>query len=143
MADLAATRTTEITEPSTGLELGVGNLITQFRNVSQEPAFRRAMPTIVAILVTLIGLVAYFLMQQPVYTTLYASLPESEKSRVVDALENAGVNVSLDPTTGDVMVSADEYHSARIMLAAQGLPTVVPTGYENLDSNTNGVESVR
>ncbi len=147
MADLAATRPTEITESNTGLITRFSELITQFRKSSQEPAFRRAMPTIVAILVTLIGLVAYFLMQQPVYTTLYASLPESEKSRVVDALENAGVDVSLDPTTGDVMVSAEDYHSARIMLAAQGLPTVVPTGYENLDSiqmgSSRSVESMR
>lgn len=147
MADLAATRPTEIDETSIGLLARVGDLITQFRRVSQEPAFRRAMPTIVAILVTLIGLVAYFLMQQPVHTTLYASLPEAEKSRVVDALENAGVDVSLDPTTGDVMVSADDYHSARILLAAQGLPSVVPTGYENLDSiqmgSSRSVESMR
>ena len=147
MADLAATSSTEITESSTGLITRFGELITQFRKVSQEPAFRRSMPTIVAVLVTLIGLVAYFVMQQPVYTTLYASLPEAEKSRVVDALENAGVSVSLDPTTGDVMVSADDYHSARIMLAAQGLPTVVPTGYENLDSiqmgSSRSVESMR
>ena len=147
MADLAATRSTEINETGTGLVPKLGGYIGQFRRVSQDPAFRRAMPTIIAILVTLVGLVAYFLMQQPVRTTLYASLPEAEKSRVVDALENAGVDVSLDPTTGDVMVSADDYHSARIMLAAQGLPTVVPTGYENLDSiqmgSSRSVESMR
>ena len=147
MADLAATRSTEITETGSGVFPRFGGLITQFRKASQEPAFRRAMPTIIAILVTLVGLVAYFLMQQPVRTTLYASLPEAEKSRIVDALENAGVDVSLDPTTGDVMVSADDYHSARIMLAAQGLPTVVPTGYENLDSiqmgSSRSVESMR
>ena len=147
MADLAATRTTEITETRTGLFGRAVNLTTQFRKVSQEPALRRAMPTIVAILVTIIGLISYFLMQQPVLTTLYASLPEAEKSRVVDALENAGVDVSLDPTTGDVLVSADDYHSARIMLAAQGLPTVVATGYENLDSiqmgSSRSVEAMR
>ena len=147
MADLAATRTSEITETRTSLFGRAVNLTTQFRKVSQEPALRRAMPTIVAILVTIIGLISYFLMQQPVLTTLYASLPEAEKSRVVDALENAGVGVSLDPTTGDVLVSADDYHSARIMLAAQGLPTVVPTGYENLDSiqmgSSRSVEAMR
>ena len=147
MADLAATRTTETTETRTGIFGRAVNLTTQFRKVSQEPALRRAMPTIVAILVTIIGLISYFLMQQPVLTTLYASLPEAEKSRVVDALENAGVDVSLDPTTGDVLVSADDYHSARIMLAAQGLPTVVATGYENLDSiqmgSSRSVEAMR
>ena len=147
MADVAATRTTEINQTSTGLFGRTIDLTTRFRNASQEPALRRAMPTIVAILVTLLGLISYFFMQQPVYTTLYASLPESEKSRVVDALENSGVDVALDPTTGDVMVQADEYHSARIMLAAQGLPTIVPTGYENLDSiqmgSSRSVESMR
>ena len=77
MAELAATRTTEITETRTGLFGRAVNLTTQFRKVSQEPALRRAMPTIVAILVTIIGLISYFLMQQPVLTTLYASLPVS------------------------------------------------------------------
>ena len=69
MADLAAPRSTEINETGTGLLPKFGGYITQFRRVSQDPAFRRAMPTIIAILVTLAGLVAYFLMQQPVRTT--------------------------------------------------------------------------
>ena len=147
MADLAATRPTDVTGERTGLLPRAGDLLTQFRTVSEQPAFRRALPTIVAVVVTLIGLVAYFLMQQPSRTTLYASLPETEKSRVLDALKNAGVDVVLDPTTGDVMVPASDYHSSRIMLAAQGLPTVVPTGYENLDSiqmgSSRSVESMR
>ena len=86
-------------------------------------------------------------MQQPSRTTLYASLPESEKSRVLEALQNAGVDVALDPTTGDVMVPSSDYHSSRMTLAAQGLPTVVPTGYENLDAiqmgSSRSVEAMR
>ena len=147
MADLAASRPTDVTGERTGLLPRAGDMLTQFRAVSEQPAFRRALPTIVAVIVTLIGMAAYFLMQQPSRTTLYASLPETEKSRVLDALKNAGVDVVLDPTTGDVMVPASDYHSSRIMLAAQGLPTVVPTGYENLDSiqmgSSRSVESMR
>ena len=147
MADLAASRPTDVTGDRTGLLPRAGDMLTQFRAVSEQPAFRRALPTIVAVIVTLIGMGAYFLMQQPSRTTLYASLPETEKSRVLDALKNAGVDVVLDPTTGDVMVPASDYHSSRIMLAAQGLPTVVPTGYENLDSiqmgSSRSVESMR
>ena len=147
MAELAATRPTDVTSERTGLLPRAGDLLTQFRTLSEQPAFRRALPTIVAVVVTLIGMVAYFLMQQPSRTTLYASLPETEKSRVLDALKNAGVDVVLDPTTGDVMVPAPDYHSSRIILAAQGLPTVVPTGYENLDSiqmgSSRSVESMR
>ena len=46
----------------------------------------------------------YLWAQQPIRTTLYAGLPEAEKSRVIDALKNSGVDVSLDPVTGDVLV---------------------------------------
>ena len=56
---------------------------------------------------------------QPIRTTLYAGLPEAEKSRVIDALKDSGVDVSLDPVTGDVLVPNGGYHSSHD-LAAQG-----------------------
>ena len=76
---------------------------------------------------------AYAILQQPERTTLYASLPDSEKSKVVDALKNQGVDVSIDPTTGDILVPVDDYHSSKISLAAQGLPASVPGGYQSLN----------
>ena len=124
-----------------------GSLMAQAKELWDSPAFRRSLPTIVAVVVTLMGLMAYFVMQQPSRTTLYASLPEAEKSRVLEALQNAGVDVALDPTTGDVMVPSSDYHSSRMTLAAQGLPTVVPNGYENLDAiqmgSSRSVEAMR
>ena len=65
-----------------------------------QPAFQRSLPTIVAIMVVVFGLGFYLWAQQPIRTTLYAGLPEAEKSRVIDALKNSGVDVSLDPVTG-------------------------------------------
>ena len=62
-------------------------------------------------------------------TRSYRKLPEAEKARVVDALRNSGVDVALDPSTGDVIVPVADYHSSRMTLAAQGLPTSVPDGY--------------
>ena len=58
------------------------------------------LPAAVGIIVALVGIVFFVVSQQPERTTLYASLPEAEKSRVIDALKNAGVDVALDPTTG-------------------------------------------
>ena len=58
--------------------------------------------------------------------------------RVVDALKNAGVDVMLDPTTGEVMVPTTDYHNSRIMLAAQGLPASVPEGYSGLNDMPMG-----
>ena len=145
MAELAVNNAQGTT--GRGLMPEAGSLFAQAKELWNSPAFRRSLPTIVAVLVTLMGLVAYFVMQQPSRTTLYASLPEAEKSRVLEALQNAGVDVALDPTTGDVMVPSSDYHSSRMTLAAQGLPTVVPTGYENLDAiqmgSSRSVEAMR
>ena len=47
----------------------------------------------------------------------------SQKNQLVlDALKNAGVDVTMDPVTGEVLVPVVDYHSARMTLAAQGLP---------------------
>jgi len=147
MAELAANPATSLSADQSGIFPQTATVFSRVNEVTKQPAFRRALPTIIAAFVVGLGLVAYFMMQQPSRTTLYASLPESEKSRVLDALTNAGVDVTLDPTTGDVMVPTGDYHSSRIMLAAQGLPSVVPTGYENLDSIQMGasrnVESMK
>ena len=109
-----------------------GGIISQVRDITQQPSFKRAFPTIVAAVVAVAALVVYALMQQPERTTLYASLPEAEKARIVDALTNSGVEVTLDPATGDVMVPVADYHRSKISLAAQGLPSTVPDGYDAL-----------
>ena len=44
----------------------------------------------------------------------------------------------LDPTTGEVLVPASDYHNSRIMLAAQGLPASVPEGYSGLNDMPMG-----
>ena len=106
--------------------------IARARAFANQPGVRRAMPTIVTVLAAVGGIVMYALLQQPERTTLYASLPEAEKARIVDALTNAGVAVTLDPTTGDVLVPTTDFHRSRMSLAAQGLPSTVPDGYAAL-----------
>ena len=110
-------------------------------------SLRQVLPAAVGIVVAIIGMVFFVVSQQPERTTLYASLPDSEKARVVDALKNAGVDVALDPTTGDVIVPVRDYHSSRMTLAAQGLPASIPDGYDSLSDipmgSSRSVESVR
>lgn len=131
----------------TSLVTPPGNVLQAVRNVTQQPSFQRALPMIVSVVVIAACLIAVALMQKPARTTLYASLPEAEKARIFDSLTNAGVDVTLDPTTGDVMVPADDYHSARIQLAAQGLPQSVPDGYDTLSDipmgTSRSVETIR
>ena len=113
-------------------------MISKVQNFVNEPSVQRSLPTLMAVIVCFVGLMAYLLLQKPARTTLYNSLPEAEKMRVVDALKNAGVDVMLDPTTGEVMVPTTDYHNSRIMLAAQGLPASVPEGYSGLNDMPMG-----
>ena len=116
-----------------GLVTQTSRLLANVQRFTAQPSFQRSFPAVIAVIAVGIGLLVYAILQQPERTTLYASLPDSEKSKVVDALKNQGVDVTLDPTTGDILVPVDAYHSSRISLAAQGLPASVPGGYQSLN----------
>lgn len=124
-----------------------GKMLASLRDVTAQPSFQRAMPTIIAVLAVVLGLAAYLYMSEPERTTLYASLSEADKANVVDALTNAGIAVTLDPATGDVLVPVGDYHRSRISLAAQGLPKSAPEGYAALSDipmgTSRSVEMVR
>jgi len=126
---------------------GGSGLLSNIRRMTSDPSVKRSMPAIIAVIAVLAGIVVYMIIQKPAVTSLYASLPEAEKARVVEALRNGGVDVTLDPSTGDVLVPTTDYHSARMMLAAQGLPESVPDGYASIGDIPMGasrsVESVK
>ena len=147
MADAVVNQSREMVTNDSGVFAQAGTLAAQVSRMYNQPAFQRSLPTIVALAVAVLGLGAYLWMQQPTRTTLYAGLPEAEKSRVIDALRNSGVSVTLDPVTGDVLVPTENYHSSRMTLAAQGLPASAATGYEQLDSiqmgSSRSVEAAR
>ena len=133
--------------PRTGIITRTGGAISELRRMANQPAVKRAMPAVAAIAVVFVGLLAYMILQQPSRTTLYASLPESEKSKILDALMNSGIDATIDPTTGDVMVPVPDYHESKMKLAAQGLPTSVPGGYDTLGEiqmgTSRSVESMK
>jgi flagellar M-ring protein FliF len=113
-------------------------MVANVRSFTVQPSFQRAFPSIVALIVVVAGLVAYFLLQQPSRTSLFSSLSEADKSRVVETLTNAGVDVTLDPTTGEVLVPSTDYYSSRMTLAAQGLPASEPSGMDELNNMPMG-----
>lgn len=76
----------------------------------------------------------------PNYGVLYGALAEQDVSTVLDALRQNGIDAKLDETSGAVLVPASDIHSARIKLAAMGLPKGVSAGFEELDKkNTFGI----
>ena len=117
------------------------------RRIASDPSVRRSLPAILGVALTIVGLIAFYFLNKPPVTTLYAGMPEAEKARVVEALTNSGIQVQLDPTTGEILVPTSDYHTARMQLAAQGLPASVPEGYDSISEIPMGssrtVENVR
>ena len=136
----ATTKTTVVTVESKGP-------LSSVRQIASDPSVRRAAPAVLGVVLAVIGLAAFYFLNKPPVTTLYAGLPEAEKARVVEALTNGGIKVQLDPTTGEVLVPTSDYHTARMQLAAQGLPASVPEGYDSISEIPMGssrtVENVR
>ena len=115
------------------------NGLARVRDAIDQPSFRRAFPTILATLTAVAALVIYWSMQQPPMTTLYSSLSEFEKSKVLGSLENMGISVELDPVTGEILVPTEMFHRAKISLAAQGLPEFAAGSSDGLENLPLGV----
>ena len=105
---------TPLVTQRTGLLATSNNAISRIREAIDQPGFRRAFPTLLASLTAVAAIVLYWGMQKADMTTLYSSLSESEKSRVLSSLKNMGVDVQLDPATGEILVPTNEYHQSRI-----------------------------
>ena len=130
---------TAIVEQRSGLMAAPSAAIAKIRETIDQPGFRRAFPTLLASLTAVAAVILYISMQKPEMTTLYSSVSESEKSRIIDSLKNLGVDVQLDPVTGQILVPADVYHQARISLAAQGLPEFGGDGFDSIDNLPLGI----
>ena len=132
---------------NTGIVSRISSSISNVRKITSDPAVQKSIPLIFGVIVAFIGLIVFFTMQKSDMTTLFASLPESEKATVIQTLKQNGVDVSLNPTTGEVIVPVAEYHESRMLLAGEGLPSSVPNGYDTLGDMPMGtsrsVEAVK
>jgi flagellar M-ring protein FliF len=113
--------------------------LAKVRETIEQPGFRRAFPTLLASLTAVAAVILYISMQKPEMTTLYSSVSEAEKSKIIDSLKNMGIEIQVDPVTGALLVPGDVYHQARISLAAQGLPEFSGGGFDALENMPLGV----
>ncbi|MGB2287835.1 MAG: flagellar basal-body MS-ring/collar protein FliF [Porticoccaceae bacterium] len=102
------------------------------REVLEQPAVRRSMPAIIALLTVAVFLMAYSWVQEPVYRTVYPGLSEADRQAAYEALSGADYGAKIDTGTGELKVPDARYHEARIFLASRGLPQGGAT--EGLDS---------
>ncbi len=116
-----------------GMLSNLSNSLEKIKKFSNEPAVQRSIPVMITLFVIFLGLVFFISFREPSRTTLFSNLPEHEKSRVIDVLRGNGIDVSIDRTTGEILVPSPEYYEAKMKLAAEGLPSSVPQGYDLLE----------
>lgn len=134
MSELAATPN-DLTPTARPLPIAGGTgLMGRARDFMSQPAVIKALPAIA--FVGLIGLAALLWMtfSQAPGRTLFSGLADSDKAAVVEALQGAGIAHQLDSSTGAVTVSEDDYHQARMVAAAQGLPRGAPDGGQVMEN---------
>jgi flagellar M-ring protein FliF len=104
------------------------------RHILAPPAVAKSLPLIG--FVFLLGLAALIWMTFSAAPSraLFPGMPEQDKAAVVDALNSAGIANAVDNGTGAITVSEDDFHRARMLLAAQGLPRGGQTGTEVIDN---------
>lgn len=88
----------------------------------RAPMVRAALPYVTIALVLMLAVVAYMSMSTPPPRTLYPEMADSDKEAAQQLLQKNGIGVALDKVTGSLTVPVSEFHEARMMLAAAGLP---------------------
>lgn len=91
-------------------------------DVLSQPAVRRAMPAIITLLTIAVFLIAYSLAKEPPFRSLFPGLSEADRQAAFEALAGADFGVKIDQASGDLLVSDERYHEARLFLASRGLP---------------------
>ncbi len=94
----------------------------------KQPAVARAMPLIIMSSVILAAITVWLVLREPPQRDLFRGLPDNDKSAVMQALQVANIAYEVDDDTGTLTVSKEDYHSAKIELAGQGLPRSAPSG---------------
>lgn len=110
----------------------------RLQRIIAQPAVQRSLPAIGVLGVIGAAALAWSVITGSPQRDLLGGLSESDKAAVATALDTAAVPYTLDGTTGAVKVATGDYHRARMLLAAQGLPKAAPTAASVLETMPMG-----
>tara|TARA_R110002110_G_scaffold405241_1_gene624174 strand:- start:7132 stop:8799 length:1668 start_codon:yes stop_codon:yes gene_type:complete len=108
------------------------NVVSQFGNVSQQPATRQLglLFGLAASIALGIGLVQWA--SKPDFMPLYGEMSPGAITEVLQSLDTAGIEYRYDGRSGTVSVPSDRVHQARLNLASEGLPQGDKSGFNML-----------
>ncbi len=112
--------------------------VAQAKRLFAQPVVQRSLPALGMLGVIGAAALAWSTISGSPKRDLPGGLSESDRAAVATALETAAVGYEVDNATGAIRVSTADYHKARMLLAAQGLPKGAPTGMSMLDTMPMG-----
>ena len=104
-------------------------------NFLAQPLVRRTIPALVGLFALLLFLLVYYWLNAEGSRTLYPNMSEVDRSEAFAQLQSANIPVSINQSTGSLMVPDSQYYEARMLLAASGLPS--DGSSQSLDSLTS------
>ena len=93
-----------------------------------QPAVRRAFPAVSGLVVLLFCVFFYMWISAPGYRAVYPGMMESDRQVAFELLKNSGFDVYIDTSSGELQVTNDRYHEARMTMAAQNIPKTSALG---------------
>ena len=103
-------------------QLNQASKFPSFVEVLAQPLVRKSLPGIVLVLLLVLFFVLYSWISGGEYRSLYPDMAEADRSEAYEMLLGSELTARLNPQTGSIEVPVDQYHEARLMLAAAGLP---------------------
>lgn len=104
----------------------------QARALLAQPMVRQLTPVAGLIALALAAFLVWSLVAGPGQRPVLANLSDADKSAAASALDSAGIGYDIDNGSGALTVADGDYHRARMLLAAQGLPKAAPAAAEVL-----------
>ena len=93
-----------------------------------QPAVRRSAPAVIGLLVLLFCVFFYMWISAPGYRAVYPGMLESDRQVAYELLLNSGFDVKIDTASGELQVTNNRYHEARMIMAAQNIPKAAALG---------------
>ncbi|GAB5486467.1 MAG: flagellar basal-body MS-ring/collar protein FliF [Parasphingorhabdus sp.] len=124
--------------PANGSWPQSGGILGTIQNFLRQPAIAKAMPLIILSGVIVAAISVWLVLREPAQRDLFRGLPDNDKSAVMQALQSANIAYQVDDMTGALTVSKEDYHTAKIELAGQGLPRTAPSGDSIMSSMPMG-----
>ena len=116
----------------------MAGFVDRAREFIAQPAVAKSLPLLGFMAVVAMAALAWIALQSPPQRDLFRGLPENDKAAVAAALGTSNIAFQIDNATGALTVNEDDYHSAKMMLAAEGLPKSAPDGDSMISSMPMG-----